>query len=67
MKAEDLIDASISVPLPVAQRLIEQCSSATSKLDCLVMRDESLPPGYAKTVKESFDALGELRDAIIAS
>ena len=61
------VEPVVSLPLPVAQQLFEHCWSATSKLESQVMRNPTLPAGYAESVKESFKALGKLRDAIIAS
>jgi len=55
----------IELPLSLAQRIFEDCWSATSKLESQVIRNPRLPDGYIESAKKSFSALVDLKYVII--
>ena len=61
------LERVVSLPLSLAQDLLESGWSATSKLESQVTRNPDLPEGYKKIVKQSFEALKKLQNEVLAS
>ena len=53
----------VMVPLLLADELLEECWSATSKLESQLLRNKDLPRAYAEIVDKSFAALKKLQAA----
>jgi hypothetical protein len=64
--AKLLCDEGLSLPLLLADELLEDCWSATSKLESQVLRNSELPEAYKEIIEKSFAALRKLQERIMA-